>query len=559
MTVLKQLHLILNNYFFYRNSNASKFQNIFMESQQISSGSPNIYQLKPKIEERETLKRVTLGRKNEKEINKTVLLLGETGAGKSSLINALVNYAMGVKWDDNIWFKIVEDKEGGGGERSQSQSQTSDVIVYQIFGFEGRILPFSLTIIDTPGFGDTRADDKDAIITERLLQWFCSDFGIHEINAVGLVLKASDNRLTDRLRYVFDSVISLFGKNMKGNIVALISHSDGVRPVDALNALQDAKIQIPKNRDGFPNHFVFNNRQASERTEEEEDILEFAWRITQKQIVKFADFLTNTSAQRLNTTVQVMNERTQLNCCIWNLQQRVKFIELQENMIRQERELQKQYEDKMKKNENYIEEVDEPYKVKQRIEGGRWGFLWLNKKGAMSCLACEETCHHEGCTHSTSPYDSRCVIFDKDNCTVCTRKCSRKVHVKDTWIYVIKTRKVKRTREDMKQKYESNQKGFESQCSTLENMEKELNEKQAEKHRLLEECYQHLLTLERIAFNVNALSTLDHLDYMIGKMTDPRYTENVEYLQAMKSRGGENEWVEGALDYHRKRAAKKGN
>lgn len=531
-----------------------KYHNILMESQQISSGSPNIYQLKPKIEEKETLKRVTLGQKNVNEINKTVLLVGETGGGKSSLINALVNYAMGVKWEDNIWFKIVEDREGGE-ERSQSQSQTSDVIVYQIFGFEGRTLPFSLTIIDTPGFGDTRAE-KDAMISERLLQWFRSDFGVHEINAVGLVLKASENRLTDRLRYVFDSVISLFGKNMENNLVALISHSDGGRPVNALKALQDAKIKISKNGDGLPNHFVFNNRQTSERTEEDEECLEFAWRFTQKRIIQFADFLTKTSPQRLNTTVSVMDERIKLNSCIWNLQERVKFIEGQENMIRQEQELQKQFEDKMKKNENYIEEVDEPYKEKQSIEGGRWGFLWWNYKGAMSCLACEETCHHEGCTHSTSPYDSRCVIFEGDNCTVCTKKCSRKVHVKDTWIYVTKTRRVKRTREDMKEKYDSNQNDFKSQCSILENMEKELKEKQAAKHRLLEECYQHVLTLEKIAFNVNALSTLDHLDYLVEKMADPRYKEKVQYLQAMRSRIGQDEGVEAALQYHRQKASK---
>lgn len=554
MIVLKHLHLILNIYFFYRNSNASKYHNILMESQPIISGSPKIYQLKPKIEEEETLKRVTLGQRNENEINKTVLLVGETGAGKSSLIDALVNYAMGVTWEDNIWFKIVKDRQGEG-ETSQSQSQTSDVIVYQIFGFEGRTLPFSLTIIDTPGFGDTRADEKDAMISERLLQWFRSDFGVHEINAVGLVLKASENRLTDRLRYVFDSVISLFGKNMENNLVALISHSDGGPPVNALKALEDAKIKISKNRDGIPNHFVFNNRQTSERSEEHAFFLKYAWDLTNSKIVQFAGFLTNTSPQKLNTTVSVMDERMKLDSCIWNLKERVEFIEGQENMIRQEQELQKHYEDKMKKNENYTEEVDEPYKDKQTIEGGRWGFLWLNYKGALSCQVCEETCHHKGCIYSTSPHDSRCVIFDGDNCTVCTKKCSRAVHVKDKWIYVTKTRKVKRTREDMKKKYESNQKEFKGKRSILENMEKKLNEKQEEKHRFLEECYQHVLTLERIAFNVNAFSTQDHLDYLVGKMTDPRYKEKVQQLRAMRSRVGKE--VEGARQYHRQKANKR--
>lgn len=496
------------------------------------------------------MKRVTLGRRNANEINKTVLLVGETGAGKSALINALVNYAMGVEWEENLWFRIVEDKEGKG-ETRQSQSQTSDVIVYQIFGFEGRTLPFSLTIIDTPGFGDTRGNKKDAMISERLLQWFRSDFGVHEINAVGLVLKASENRLSDRLRYVFDSVISLFGKNMKNNLVALVSHSDGGPPDDALKALQDAKIQIPPNSEGLPSHFVFNNRQTTERTRQYTYSLKNAWGLTQDNIVQFADFLSNTSAQRLNTTVKVMDERIKLNACIKNLKDRVEFIEKKEVMIRQEQALQKNYENQMKENKNYSEEVDEPYKEKQTIEGGRWGFLWLNYRGAISCLACEETCHHEGCIYSTSPYDSRCVIFEGDNCTVCTKKCSRKVHVKDKWIYVTKTRKVTRTSEDMKRKYFKNQEGFRSQCSALENLEKELKEVQAKKHECLEECCKCVLTLEEIALNVDALSTLDHLDYLIGKMTDPRHEEKLQYLKAMKMRIEQGDGAEAALQYHR--------
>lgn len=489
------------------------------------------------------MKRVTLGTQNVNKINKTILLVGETGAGKSTLINALVNYAMGVKWEDDIWFKIVEDREGGE-ETRQSQSQTSDVIVYQIFGFEGRTLPFSLTIMDTPGFGDTRGDERDTKINERLLEWFRSDFGVHEINAAALVLKASENRLNKRLRYIFDSVVSLFSKNLKNNLVALIPHSDGGPPDDALKALQDAKVKIPNNSDGVPSHFVFNNRQTTERTRQYMRSLKIAWELTEDQFEQFAAFLTNMSPQRLNTTVSVMDERIKLNACIWNLQEKVKFIELQENMIRQERELQRKHEGKKKENENYIEEVDEPYKDKQEIEGGRWGFLWLNYRGAMSCLDCKETCHHEGCDYSTSPYDSRCVIFDGDNCTVCRNKCSKKVHVKDTWIYVSKTRKVRRTREDMKEKYESNQKKFNSKCSILENMEKELNEKQDEKHQLLEKCYQHVLTLEKIALNVNVLSTLRHLNYLVEKMTDQRYKEKLQYLQIMKSHAMQDEGVE---------------
>lgn len=87
----------------------------------------------------------------------------------------------------NLWFEVVEEER-----RSQSESQTSDVIIYQIFGFEGGTLPYSLTIIDTPGFGSTRATDHNEIISQRLFDCFRSKNGVQELNAVALVLKSTE-------------------------------------------------------------------------------------------------------------------------------------------------------------------------------------------------------------------------------------------------------------------------------------------------------------------------------------------------------------------------------
>ncbi|XP_025760288.1 uncharacterized protein LOC102081654 [Oreochromis niloticus] len=209
---------------------------------------------------------MTVGEKNPYKTNRTIILVGETGAGKSTLINALLNYTMGVKWEDRVWFQIVEEKKKKkdhteGQTKGQTESQTSDVIVYEIFGFEDKTLPYSLTIIDTPGYGDTRGIEKDDIISHRLLDLFRSDDGVHEVHAVGLVMKASDNRLSERLMYVFDSVTSLFGKNMEKNIVALITHSDGSRSENVLEALEVAAIKCAKNEKTEPVPFLFNNSQ----------------------------------------------------------------------------------------------------------------------------------------------------------------------------------------------------------------------------------------------------------------------------------------------------------
>lgn len=180
--------------------------------------------------------------------------MGETGSGKSTLINALVNYTIGVKWEENVYFEIVDDEV-----RSQSFSQTEDVIVYQIFGFEGETLPYSLTIIDTPGYGSTDGHEHDAVVQQKFFDLFSSQDGIHEINAACLVMMSSVCRQTDRLSYIFDSVTSLFGKDVENNVVALMTHSDGMRPENALNALKTAKIKYATDEKNQPVHFLFNN------------------------------------------------------------------------------------------------------------------------------------------------------------------------------------------------------------------------------------------------------------------------------------------------------------
>ncbi|XP_039635386.1 uncharacterized protein LOC120545262 [Perca fluviatilis] len=546
---------------------SSKFDNITCKVL-IQSGSPALYQLKPKEDNIGTLTRMTLGEKNPNKINKTILLVGETGAGKSTLINALVNYAMGVKWADDVWFKIVEEERSQSESQrvSQTVSQTSDVIVYQIFGFEGKPLPYSLTIIDTPGYGDTRGFEHDDIISQRLLDLFLSEDGVHEIDAVGLVMKGSENRLSDRLRYIFDSVISPFGKDMEKNIVALISHSDGVTAENVLEALKEANIKCAKDKDGDTVHFMFNNHQKTQKTNKNNVALKGAWDFTMYQISQFADFLTKQSPQSLMTTIEVMKYQTRLTACINNLQDRIKLIDLKQTEIQQNQEALKKHEEEMKNNEMFTVEVDEVYKAKQKVNRERrlWA-LGLNYGGAVCCTVCEETCHYP-CTLAW--YPKHCEVIEDGYCTVCTRGCPASVHVKEEqcidcegecsdesshvktpWIYVTKTRKVQKTLKEMKEKYEKIKAGGEDKSSLFETLEKNLEELHKEKDRLLEESFQHVVKLKQIALNVNSLSTHVHLDFLIEKMKEKGDTEKKKKLEEMQSQMDKDKGMKAAMHY----------
>lgn len=120
----------------------------------------------------------------------------------------------------------------------------------------------------------------------------------------------------------------------------------------------------------------------------------------------------------------------------------------------------------------------------------------------------------------------------KGKCTVCTGKCDHTKHVKEEKINEIKTRRVKRTKEDLKKKYE---KEFgETKCVMIK-LEEEM-EMEAEKWRLVEECYQCLEKLIKMALKSTSISSLRHLDFMTEKAKESGKQKRVQNPEDLKRR-----------------------
>ena len=49
-------------------------------------------------------------------------------------------------------------------------------------------------------------------------------FENQELDAVGFVVKSSENRLDEKQKYIFNSVLSIFGKNVKDNVRFIVSN-----------------------------------------------------------------------------------------------------------------------------------------------------------------------------------------------------------------------------------------------------------------------------------------------------------------------------------------------
>ena len=153
--------------------------------------------------------------------HKVLMVIGATGAGKTTLINSITNYILGVNWEDDFRFKLIAEPTS----QDQSKSQTKDITAYTFYAERGSRLQYTLTIIDTPGFGDTEGLARDKHIVSQIKELFsiAGAEGIDQLHGIGFVTQAPLARLTPTLRYVFDSMLSVFGKDVADNIFLMIT------------------------------------------------------------------------------------------------------------------------------------------------------------------------------------------------------------------------------------------------------------------------------------------------------------------------------------------------
>ncbi|CAG8615329.1 8808_t:CDS:2 [Ambispora gerdemannii] len=197
-----------------------------------------------------------------KELN--ILLLGETGVGKSTFINALVNY---------LKFDTLDDAQSGdlevlisskfttmdeeyemrtvkiGNDDSNEQLERPGMSATQgCKSYRFLLGDMLVRLIDTPGIGDTRGIDQDKENFENILKYISNFENLH---GICILLKPNNSRLTVIFRFCIQELLSHLHKNAKDNIVFCFTNSRGTlyRPGDTLPALKE-QLRALRQRSG---------------------------------------------------------------------------------------------------------------------------------------------------------------------------------------------------------------------------------------------------------------------------------------------------------------------
>lgn len=439
---------------------------------------------------------------------KVLVTLGATGAGKSTWLNFFVNFIAGVRWEDAYRLRLIVEPET---QVDQAQSQTSWVTAYHIHWQPGFQVDFSVTIVDTPGFGDTRGIQRDREITASLSTFFgkgASGSGLTHLDAVCFVVPAAMARLTHSQRYVFDSILALFGKDITGNITVVATFADASEP-PVKSAILKAKV--PYNRLlRFNNSALFvPNHPGAVSAADDEDNIDFQrqyWEMGMRSFEKFAVVLAGLVSKSLEQTKQVLNEREAIECRVQGISRQVTQGLGQLEIIKQEMQVLKKHEADLLANRDFTYEVKEQRTVAEKLPPCTY---------VTNCLTCNFTCHYP-CGIPNNEEKRGCSAMGSNGyCTVCPKKCFWDKHRNTQERFLIEEVTVTKTADDLKSRYDEAGSKCTNAKQLLERQCQDYVKTQAKVLADTEAIRKGLQKLSTMALREDPLTHLDYIDSLI--------------------------------------------
>lgn len=407
------------------------------------------------------------------------------------------------------------------------------------------------------------------------------------MDAIGFVVKSSDVRLTSSQIYIFESVLSIFGKDMGENIRFLVTWaSESDSPV--LSAIKAAEHPCQVDSNGSPCHHKFNNDAVYKQLTSNDVMASCTWKMSMENFESFFHELNGMKTTSLQMTKEVLETR---KCFELNLEFMWHGIDQQLAKIEECRQTEKiiaQNQEKIDNNQNFEIKVEVSKKVKSAI--GKKQSIALN------CKNCEVTCHYpcfaslwmNSCpafwepsslsalslTVATSALElfqggaktkplsntnvennlqvatvavgiERGIHFISTNrtCIVCPGRCPSSDHVNENTRWVYQQVKETQTYFDVRQQYEEAMGQKVTAEGTLKSLKKETEKLKSQILKAMEEITECSNKLKNIALRGIQLTTAEYIQLKIENEEKEKklgYEQRTEILEDILKTANEN-------------------
>lgn len=488
-----------------------------------------------------------------------LVLMGKTGAGKSTTINAFFNYAKGITAETfpklfpiKTVFQSCNVAEYSHRNAEDHTNGELNAVTQEPSEYTATGNNLVLNLIDCPGMADQRGVTKD-IENSRDIAKFVNNIG--SFNAICIVFKGSMNRATTEERYFVEQVKTIIPKSVQNRIFIVLTH--------ATRSSQNAKdfatsVGLPVENVFAFDHFAFSrDGHVDPTTDDDGTLME---EITSKwtssknafnRLIAKAKELGAYSSTEMNTIGEIKSKAVEkINTAlrkVRSIEETTARLDNARHELQAAREAYERATSSKESTEAALRQAEAEKNAAQALDAYETYYETIavgTNEHHTYCTKCGVNCHEPcGLPHKGDYYNdhlSGCTCMKDGFCTKCPNKCNYNVHFhrKKKFVQVQNTRELTHVKdrqtsaarhvneisstltEKQTQQYSANRdKEDKNNSFTLINTC--LADLQREKDDLQAQIVEHYVELDRVSMSSIVFQIGEYYDELIRVEQDP--------------------------------------
>ena len=444
-----------------------------------------------------------------------IMVVGLPENGKTTLLNAFINYILGIKYEDDFRYNIIYENND-----NIKENKIFDIPIYNIRSPDGTIFK----IIDTPSFSDAGGIKRDIEIFNKIKQAIIQK--LDYINCICIVIQSTYRRLGLNLIYIYNWFLDLFGDEVKSNFCFMITFCDGLKPF-VLNILENKESEINQiiRYIEDPWYFTFNNIGILEKNSDNKIFNILFFEYSNKSFENFTKKIKSLKKITIKEKNNVLIEREHLKKQIELLQYKLKEEIDKLNYIKSIISMIKSVKGDFNESKNFSKKIKKRIIKKVPINDG---------KLITTCLNCNQSCHID-CKYNDYMKWKCCAIDNSEDakCLICKGKCSWIRHINLPYIYKEVELDEFITLKDLKNKYYESKNELNIKAQLIHNIKNELIQVNKNCLEYVDLIIKKNHNIQEFALSKSLMTDEEYIDLLIQN-EEPDNKERIEGLKLIK-------------------------